>query len=683
MPSKFTQIEIESKNNQTMEYVAILDAGSQFGKVIDRKVRELHVETRILPLDTATSTLEQDPHLKAVIISGGPSSVYAADAPTFNRSLFDPSEFSKPILGICYGMQLMGLSAGGTIQRKSVREDGQETIVCDTTSLIFRGLEAEQQVLLTHGDSLVSTGEGLRVIATSQATGIIAAIEHLNHKWFGVQFHPEVDLSLNGVEIIRNFLEIARCSFNFTMEDRESSAIRHIRELAGSENKILCLASGGVDSTVCAALLLKALGPDRVVCVHIDHGFMRLNESAQVVAALADVGVIVHRVDAAEIFASATTSVPAKGNQPSYGTLQLKETIAPEDKRHIIGNTFMRVCDDVVKSLSLDMDHLLLAQGTLRPDLIESGSHLASKKADAIKTHHNDTEVVRQLRSLGKIIEPLSEYHKDEVRELGRSLGLPEHLVMRQPFPGPGLAIRILCLDKPAMDGHYDSTRATLDRLSSLIDNPTDEVSCDVDKQLHRAAAIMRSLELRAVLLPIRTVGVQGDGRTYSNAVSLSCRSGVMLESSEHWGQLLSLARIIPQVAHGVNRVVFTFGPAIEEHPTSITVTRLTPDVVHRAQAADAAVGQVMISHGLLKKLSQVPVVLIPLGFEKGNAAHSVVIRTFLTNDFMTGVPATPGTEYLPLCALREMVSELAKLDFIGRAMFDLTAKPPGTTEWE
>eukprot|EP00331_Platyophrya_macrostoma_P015817 CAMPEP_0176473526 /NCGR_PEP_ID=MMETSP0127-20121128/42360_1 /TAXON_ID=938130 /ORGANISM="Platyophrya macrostoma, Strain WH" /LENGTH=668 /DNA_ID=CAMNT_0017868541 /DNA_START=21 /DNA_END=2027 /DNA_ORIENTATION=+ len=666
------------------EFIAILDAGSQFGKVIDRKIRELHVETRILPLDSSPSDLQSDNSLKGVIISGGPNSVYSADAPSFNASLFDPSVFSKPILGICYGMQLMGLASGGVIQRKTVREDGQETIVCDVDSSLFVGLEPEQQVLLTHGDSLTHTGDDIRVIATSQNTGIIAAIQHKKHKWFGVQFHPEVDLSVNGVKILKNFLDLSECNFSFTMEDRESVAIRRIREHAGADNKILCLASGGVDSTVCAALLMKALGPDRVVCIHIDHGFMRLEESSQVISALADVGVKVHCINAAETFANATTTVPAKGGRQSYETAKLSDTISPEDKRQIIGNTFMRVCDEVVKSMSLDVDRLLLAQGTLRPDLIESGSHLASKKADAIKTHHNDTEVVRQLRSQGKIIEPLSEYHKDEVRELGRSLGLPEHLVMRQPFPGPGLAIRILCCDSPSTGSPYAETRNVIDRLMSLKNNV--EAEChtqvgDAERVLENAAGVMRALKLHAVLLPILTVGVQGDGRTYSNAVAIS--SEAVLDTQEKWCQLLSLARILPQVAHGVNRVVFAFGSPITHHPTEVTPTTLTPAVIRRAQVADAVVGQVMTANGLLRKLSQVPVVLVPLGFEKGPLGHSVVIRTFLTNDFMTGVPATPGTEYLPFNALHDMISGLEKLDFLGRVLFDLTAKPPGTTEWE
>jgi GMP synthase (glutamine-hydrolysing) len=681
-----SKIHVENNNlgQKIMhDYIVILDAGSQFGKVIDRKVRELHVETKILPLDTPTAILRDDENIKAVIISGGPSSVYGEDAPKFNADLF--TELGKPILGICYGMQLMTLVLGGTIERKAVREDGQDIVDCDTTCPLFTGLDAKQLVLLTHGDSVGSCGDAFKTVALSPS-GIVAAIAHRERLLFGVQFHPEVDLTVNGVAIFKNFLTVAGCSFGFTMEDRETTAINHIRERTSGGQNVLCLVSGGVDSTVCAALLLKALGPERLICIHIDHGFMRQGESAAVVEALSVIGVVVHRIDATDDFANATTEVPAKGSRPAYTTRKLKDCVSPEDKRHIIGNTFMHVCDKVTASMKLDVEQLLLAQGTLRPDLIESGSHLASSKADAIKTHHNDTELVRILRSRGKIIEPLSDYHKDEVRELGRNLGLSDALVMRQPFPGPGLAIRTLCTEAPAMGTAFDATKDFLQKLETFSTNP----DASTDRVLHQASSIVRELDLSLVVLPIQTVGVQGDGRTYSNAVALSSKRGnshpnasATPWTTDEWSQLLLLARLIPQVAHHVNRVVFAFGAPIIASPTTVTPTTLQLDTLERIRSADSIVGKYIFEYHLVKKLSQVPVVLIPLGFEKGDAAHSVVIRTFLTNDFMTGTPATPGSEYLPHEALAAMVEGVQALPFVARVLFDLTAKPPGTTEWE
>ncbi|KAH9600503.1 NAD/GMP synthase [Trypanosoma melophagium] len=651
----------------TQEYIVILDAGSQYGKVIDRKIRELRVESRIMPLNTPTETLRNDKLIKGIIISGGPSSIHDADAPVFNEDLF---EVGKPLLGICYGMQLLARAFGGSVGRAAVREDGQDIISVDSTSKLFHGLSSKEKVLLTHGDSITDPGPHLDVIARSSAE-IIAAVQHHELPLFGVQFHPEVELTENGMQIFKNFLSLCECHFTFTMEDREEVALRMIRERTSKGQKVLCLASGGVDSTVCAVLLLKALGPDRVVCVHIDHGFMRLGESEEVVAALEKAGVHVNLVDAREQFAQATTEMPAKRNRESYTTGKLCEVIDPEEKRVIIGNTFMTVCDAVIKNLQLDVNNLLLAQGTLRPDLIESGSSYASKTADAIKTHHNDTAVVRQLRDAGRIIEPLCDYHKDEVRELGLRLGIPSHLVQRQPFPGPGLAIRTLCSNGiPYKDEFYDLTEEIVGKIFSGK-NSMDLVLPLLDD--------IKSLEPASCLLPLRTVGVQGDGRTYAYAAAIS--TGKFPLESE-WKQLSKLALTIPKVAHHVNRVVFMFGPKRSDSPRTATKTTLIPSVLDRLRIADDVVNRALMKHNLVCRLSQVPVVLLPLGFEE-KGQFSIVVRTFLTNDFMTGVPAIPGSSVMPIPVLQEIVTSLQDLDFVSRVMYDLTAKPPGTTEWE
>lgn len=649
------------------EYVAILDAGSQYGKVIDRKVRELHVETVILPLDTSVEPLRSDAKLKGVIISGGPCSVNDATALRYDKALFT---MGKPVLGICYGMQMLTETFGGAVQRGKVREDGQDVIETDTTSPIFAGLQPKEAVLLTHGDSITSAGPEMKVIARSSAN-IIAGVQHLSLPLFGVQFHPEVELTVSGKSMLYNFLHFCGCAFNFTMEDREAVALRLIRERTAAGQKVLCLASGGVDSTVCAVLLLKALGPERVVCIHIDHGFMRLHESAQVVEALQAAGVRLHLVKAQEDFAQATTEMRAKGGHPAYTTKRLCETTDPEEKRNIIGNTFMTVCDRVVKELQLDVDHLLLAQGTLRPDLIESGSKYASANADAIKTHHNDTAVVRQLRDAGRIIEPLCDYHKDEVRELGVRLGIPRHLVERQPFPGPGLAIRTLCTDgTPFRNAAFPETEATVKHVC----RGDGEGDCSA-----AAAALTRTAGLTACVLPVRTVGVQGDGRTYAYAAAVSMQT---FPTADQWQTLMQLAKAIPRTAHAVNRVVFLFGAPEPVSPHEVTPTYLATDVLDKLRLADDAVNAILMKHELVRTLSQVPIVLVPVGFDK-KGGYSVVVRTFLTNDFMTGVPATPGSEYMPLSVLEEIVAAVQKMDFVGRVMYDLTAKPPGTTEWE
>ncbi|KAG5504895.1 hypothetical protein JKF63_04341 [Porcisia hertigi] len=647
------------------EYIAILDAGSQYGKIIDRKVRELFVETKMLPLATPAGTLCNDAKLKGIIISGGPSSVSDATALAYDKGIFS---MGKPVLGICYGMQMLTELYGGKVSRGKVREDGQYSIDVDTSSPIFAGLQPRETVLLTHGDSITAAGAEMKVTARS-SSDIIAAVQHQSLPLFGVQFHPEVELTASGRTIFKNFLQLCGCDFSFTMEDREAVALRHIRERTSGGQKVLCLASGGVDSTVCAVLLLKALGPERVVCIHIDHGFMRLNESSQVVEALRSAGVRVHLVEAQKDFAQATTEMPPKGSVAAYTSKRLCETTDPEEKRNIIGNTFMAVCDRVIKELHLDVENLLLAQGTLRPDLIESGSKYASANADTIKTHHNDTAAVRQLRDAGRIIEPLCDYHKDEVRELGARLGIPRHLVDRQPFPGPGLSIRILCTDGTAFrDPKFSDTEASVKRLCSAAD-----ASCaDV-------AALAEAAALSACVLPVRTVGVQGDGRSYAYAAALSMHT---LPTAEQWRVLVDLAKLIPKTVHTVNRVVFMFGTPEPVSPKAVTPTCLTPDVVDKLRLVDDRVNRIITKHQLVQALSQAPVILVPVGFERsGN--YSVVLRTFLTSDFMTGIPATPGTACMPLTVLAEIVDEIQKLDFVSRVMYDLTAKPPGTTEWE
>eukprot|EP00796_Vickermania_ingenoplastis_P010241 gene10241-7180_t len=629
--------------------VVILDAGSQYGKVIDRRLRELHVCTEILPSNTPVEGLS-DESIKGIIISGGPNSVYDSDAPPFDSNLFN---MEKPILGICYGMQLMCHTFGGLIEKGKVREDGQDTISVDPSAVLFTGLEEHQQVLLTHGDSITDPGNQLSVTARS-SSHIIAAVQHNSKALFGVQFHPEVELSKNGTTMLQNFLTYCGCSFSYTMEDRESTAIREIKERTAGGEKVLCLVSGGVDSSVCAALLLKALGPERVVCVHIDHGFMRLNESASVIKALTALGVPVHLVNAAESFSTATTQIPAKGSREEYTTQQLSSVVDPEEKRNIIGNTFITVSNEAIRNLHLETQQLLLAQGTLRPDLIESGSAHASKRADAIKTHHNDTSVVRALRDAGKIIEPLKDYHKDEVRELGHSLGLPRELVERQPFPGPGLAIRVLCSDgKPIDDPALKSTEMIA---KDICGGQSDLIEGDLK-------LFIQDNRIESCVLPIRTVGVQGDGRTYAFATSLSLGR---FPSEHEWEKLLQLAKQIPKVAHSVNRVVYTFGSGNACSPPSPLPTTLTVPVLDMLRVADNIVNSTLIKFNLLRKLSQVPVVLIPISMEN-DEKRSVVIRTFISNDFMTGVPAQPGSEYLPLAALQEMVDALLALPFVSR----------------
>jgi GMP synthase (glutamine-hydrolysing) len=624
-----SELDIQPKENQ----VAILDAGAQYGKVIDRRVRGLMVESKIMPLDTPYEELEG---YGALILSGGPESVYDQDAPKPDPKIW---ESGKPMLGICYGMQLINQAYGGSVSRKTTREDGQFSTEIDTSSAFFEGMEVEQEVLMSHGDSIEEVAPGFRVTATSGE--IVAAIADEERKIYGVQFHPEVDLTKNGKVMLGNFLfEVADLESDYTLEDRLESAIDYIRETVGNR-QVLTFASGGVDSTVCSVLVGKALPPEQITAVHVDTGFMRREESATVQEALKTVDVEVKIINAEEQFYAATTKIHGVETPPLRGVTD------PEVKRAIIGDTFMQVMDRVIADLDLDPDNTVLAQGTLRPDLIESASQLASSKATVIKTHHNDTELVRKLRDAGRVIEPLQELHKDEVRELGAMLDLPDELVWRQPFPGPGLAIRLLCAEQPYLTDKFEG-------ISEALAGFGDE-------------------DIAAHLLPVRTVGVQGDGRSYSYLAALS--------GTPDWARLMDKAREIPKELHDVNRVVYVFGDRLEEQPRDITPTFPEPEAMQQLRDADAHVNEVIRKYDLNEKLSQVPVVSFPVNFGKPGE-RSIGIRTFITNDFMTGVPAIPEI-HMPKAALEEMVERVLSLSGISRVAYDLTSKPPGTTEWE
>jgi len=624
---------------KTEDSIVILDCGAQYGKVIDRRVRELCVHSDIMPLDT---DLEKLKGYKAIIISGGPQSVYGEEAPKYNPGIF---KLGLPIFGICYGMQLIAHVKGGEIKKKDVREDGQFFVKVFEECPLFKGCGDKTEVLLTHGDSIqLPLPAGLDVVATTES-GIVAAIADVKNQVYGVQFHPEVDLTIEGTKMFSNFLfEVCKLKPSFTPSCRKEAAIKEIREAVG-DAKVLCLVSGGVDSSVCAALLQAAIPAERIFAIHVDLGFMRLNESAKVKAALEAVGVPLKVVNAEFEFMNATTTV--NGVQ----TDTLKSTLNPEHKRKIIGDTYMRVAEKEVQALGLKVDEVFLAQGTLRPDLIESASILASSNATVIKTHHNDTQLVRELRAKGRIIEPLKNYHKDEVRALGADLGLPRHLVWRQPFPGPGLAIRIICAEEPFT---LPSDEATIKKLAAY-----------------------NTSSIHTTLLPCRTVGVQGDARSYSNLVALTS------SGTRDWSELMRIAKEIPKKIHSVNRVVYAFGEKLEEgRLLGITPTRLGPEVVKQLQHADEIVNGILLKHDLISSLSQVPVVLFPVHFGQ-EGARSICIRTFITNDFMTGVPAIPGKQ-MPMEALEAMVAAILKeVPGIARVCYDLTAKPPATTEWE
>jgi len=401
---------------------------------------------------------------------------------------------------------------------------------------------------------------------------------------------------------------------------------------------------------------------------------------------------IVIRAEHQFLNASTTIQVDPKDPKKKRSTKMLCQVTAPEEKRKIIGDTFINISKELIAQLDLDPEHVFLGQGTLRPDLIESASHLASSNADAIKTHHNDTELVRLLRAKGRVIEPLKDFHKDEVRILGRDLGLPEDIVSRHPFPGPGLAIRVICANEPYMEKDFSETcvlvkvivsyAASLERQHPLIGRIQRATSEEEQKFLIK---IGEQYKLTSTLLPIRSVGVQGDCRTYSYVVALSSN-----EEPTNWHDMARLAKTIPRICHNINRVCWVFGKQVQYQVNEITPTTLTPQVLSILREADSRAQTILHETPYHKKISQMPVILIPIHFDRDvvlrqpqpSCQYSIVLRTFVTEDFMTGVPVTINDQ-VPATVFHKIVDSILDVPAISRVLYDLTPKPPGTTEWE
>ncbi|MNW97144.1 GMP synthase [glutamine-hydrolyzing] [compost metagenome] len=503
------------------ETIAILDFGSQYTPLIARRIREMGVYATILPHNTPVDTLS-GAGLKGVILSGGPASVHEAGSPMPAPGVLD---LDVPILGVCYGMQLLNRLSGGEVVSHTQREYGRATLEIPSATGLFAGLSAEETVWMSHGDRLDRLAEGFTITART-GDGVIAAIESPTKRRYGLQFHPEVTHSPNGKQLIRNFVfDICGCQGDWSVADYLDEAIRDVRAQVGN-SPVIVLVSGGVDSTVTAALLAKALPPEQVFAIHIDSGLMRDRESAQVVESLKELGLAnLHFVDASERFLS-----------------RLAGVTDPEEKRRIIGDTFIEVQAEEVAKLGIDEESAYLAQGTLYTDLIESGA--TGSQTATIKTHHNvGTPLVKAKRAAGKIVEPCGGIFKDEVRELGMHLGLSRELVMRHPFPGPGLAIRIL--------GEITRERLEVLRKADVI----------YLEELRRANLYEAIWQAFAVLLPVNAVGVQGDGRTYGSVVALRAVDSVDgMTADFHPVPFEVLGRVASRIANEVkevNRVVF------------------------------------------------------------------------------------------------------------------------------
>ena len=506
-----------------VDTVVVLDFGSQYSRLIARRVRELNVYSELLPFDTPWSQIAARKPV-AVILSGGPSSVYEDGSPHPDPAIWTGG---VPMLGICYGLHLMAQGLGGEVVSFERKEFGPATVSVAPDDRLFAGLASEQSVWMSHGDSIKRLPDGFGSTARTDSTPY-AAVADPARRMYGIQFHPEVVHTPKGREILRNFVVgIAGARQTWTAANFIATTVDEIRNrvdehsrAAGGNGKVLCALSGGVDSAVAATLVHRAVG-DRLTCVHVDHGMMRKNETELLAKAFEQLGVNVIVVNARERFLR-----------------KLEGVVDPEQKRHIIGNEFIRVFEEEASKLG---EIAFLTQGTLYPDVIESATSSSEKAAAKIKTHHNVGGLPDDLTF--QLIEPLRYLFKDEVRAVGTELGLPDSMVQRQPFPGPGLAIRIL-------------GEVTAERLDTLRE--ADWIVIDEIK----AAGLYREVwQSFAILTPVRSVGVMGDGRTYANLVAIRAVTSEDAMTAD-WAKLpyevlgKISSRIVNEVP-GVNRVVY------------------------------------------------------------------------------------------------------------------------------
>ncbi|MCR4823470.1 MAG: glutamine-hydrolyzing GMP synthase [Treponema sp.] len=621
--------------------IVVLDFGSQYAHLIAKRFRALGYYSEIALPSADLSTFEG---AKGIVFSGGPSSVYEDKVPEFNSKILD---LDLPILGLCYGHQLMAYSYGGKVGKADVGEFGFAQLNLSDAgkaSPLFKGVSSTTQVWMSHQDGVLSLGQGFEVIGTTKDCPY-AALQNLSKKRFSLQCHCEVKDTPEGNKIFKNFADICGMEVNWD----EDTVLNHILDTIKSDAKdknVLLFLSGGVDSTVAFALLNKALGQERVLGLHIDNGFMRKDESKNVEKAYKEKGFKNFIVeDASESFLSA-----------------IKGLTDPQKKRMAVGENFITVRDSVVAAQKLNEDDWMLAQGTLYPDIIESGG---TKNSHTIKTHHNRVDGIQKLIAKGLIIEPLKDLYKDEVRAMGKKLGLDDQLVMRHPFPGPGLSINVLCSDgklseedKKEFDQAQKEFKAF--QTSHFCENCT--------------------ASLTKYVLPVKSVGVQGDFRTYRFPAVLrfAKEDKGFYHLPKHWKKIEDESSDITNSAKYLNRCILCLyqNPSVKDEDLKLQEGYCDRRRLDQLREVDNIVLTHLHKSGWYNKIFQH--LTIDLPFASSSERATFVLRPVCSEDVMTARFAQLDQDLL-----KNIVSDIARLDFVDAVYFDATNKPPATFGWE
>ncbi len=601
------------------DFIAVLDFGSQYAHLIAKRIRHLGAYTKIFSPSAKESFLQD---AKGIVLSGGPASVYSTDIPQFNSNILN---LDLPILGLCYGHQLIAKEFGGAIANTGKGEFGKAILQQTSDFPLWQNVSFPNQVWMSHQDSVTKCPPDFEVTGVTES-GNVAAMRHRKRRIYTLQFHPEVNDTEQGQKMLDNFINICEICSKWSMETFIKETTERLQQEVG-ERKVLMFISGGVDSSVAFALLDRVLGRDQMLGLYIDNGFIRKDESTEIIERYRQLGY---------------TNIQSR----DYSTFFLDAVanqVDPQKKRQKIGATFIGMRDKFLNELNLSAQEWMLGQGTLYPDIIESGG---TEHAEVIKSHHNRVQEVLDLVFSGNVVEPLKDLYKDEGRQVGSLLGLPDSIVWRHPFPGPGLAINVL-------SARGDESFPNLEQTAAEVSNCLKESNCDFS------------------ILPVRSVGVRGEQRTYTSPAAL-------INTPRDWDWLEKEATRLTNEVRNINRVVLQLDSNNKDlnAPYIIRGAFCSKERLDLLREADFMATQMLKENGLMEKIFQLLVILLPIS--KNEKEDSLVLRPVVSEDVMTAQFARINWNLLD-----PLVESILGLSGIETVFYDITHKPPATFGWE